>query len=192
MNIQHKHIRMIEDAGQGAPVAFLRSSEPAAAKAIEILKKDFRVVTFDVGAAISPEGEAELLGAFARLGTSVGIISTGALAQQVLKLALQHPDVANAIVLIAPPAIADQKLAAELAGLKPPVLTLFGSKGGATAPEARRVYRQAIPKSHLMFVYDTDDGLAEQRPEAVAAALRDFMTVREGFLVTTRSAKLYP
>jgi pimeloyl-ACP methyl ester carboxylesterase len=192
MNIQHKHIRMLEDAGKGEPVVFLQSSEPTTAKIIEILKANFRVVTFDISAAKDAEGESELLSALGRLGTSVGIVASSAVSQRVLKLALAHPDVANAIALIAPPAIADKKLAEDLANLKPPVLALFGSRGGATAPDARRVYRQAVPKSHMMFVYDTDDGLAEQRPEAVAAALADFMTVREGFLVTTRSAKLHP
>ena len=61
-----------------------------------------------------------------------------------------------------------------------------------THAEGKRVYQQAIPKSHMMFVYDTDGAMVDQRPEAVAAALRDFMVVREGFLVTTKSGKIYP
>jgi len=75
--------------------------------------------------------------------------------------------------------------------VKPVVLALFGTRSTADAT-GRRVYRQAIPKCHMMFVYDTDEHLAEQRPEAVAAALKDFMTTREGFLVTGKSGKIYP
>ena len=60
MNAPHKHIRMLEDAGQGAPVVFLQSSEPTAAKVIEALKPNFRVVTFDISAAESADGESEL------------------------------------------------------------------------------------------------------------------------------------
>jgi pimeloyl-ACP methyl ester carboxylesterase len=183
---------MLEDAGHGAPVVFLQSSEPTAAKVIEALKANFRVITFDISAAATADGESELLSAISKLGTSVGIVASSAVATRVLKLALAHPDIANAIALISPPPLADKALAAELVNIKPPVLALFGTRDAVTEAEGKRAYRQTIPKSHMMFVYDTDSGMADQRPEAVAAALRDFMVVREGFLVTTRSGKIYP
>ena len=192
MNAPHKHIRMLEDAGQGAPVVFLQSSEPTAAKVIEALKPNFRVVTFDISAAESADGESELLSAISKLGTSVGVVASSAVATRVLKLALANPDIANAIALISPPPLTDKALAADLVNMKPPVLALFGTRDAVTHAEGKRVYRQAIPKSHMMFVYDTDGAMVDQRPEAVAAALRDFMVVREGFLVTTKSGKIYP
>ncbi len=76
--------------------------------------------------------------------------------------------------------------------MKAPVLAMFGSRDATEFAAGRRIYRQVIPKCHMMFVYDTDSAMAEQRPEAVAGALRDFMTSREGFLVTTKSGKIYP
>ncbi len=194
MNAPHKHIRMLEDAGQGMPVVFLQSSEPTAAKVIEALKPNFHVVTFDISAAGTADGESGLLSAIAKLGTSVGVVASSAMATRVLKLALAHPDIINALALISPPPLtaADKELTAELVNMKPPVLALFGSRDAVDNAEGKRVYRQTIPKSHMMFVYDTDGAMAEQRPEAVAAALRDFMVVREGFLVTTKSGKIYP
>lgn len=191
MNAPHKHIRMLEDAGKGAPIVFLQSSEPTSAKVIAALTNDFRVVTFDISAAAHEPGESELLSALSKLGPSVGIVASASVATRVLRLALQHPDIANAIALLSPPA-ADNDIAEALVNLKPPVLAMFGSRGAAEAPAGRRIYRQAIPKSHMMFVYDTDEAMAEQRPEAVAGALRDFMISREGFLVTTKSGKIYP
>jgi len=193
MNAPHKHIRMLEDAGTGAPVVFLQSAEPTSAKVIEALKGSFRVVTFDISAAESTDGESELLSALSKLGPSVGLVASASVAKRVLKLTLAHPDLANAVALISPPSLGagDKDLVDTLPNVKPVVLALFGARSTADTT-GRRVYRQAIPKCHMMFVYDTDEHLAEQRPEAVAAALKDFMTVREGFLVTGKSGKIYP
>jgi hypothetical protein len=43
-----------------------------------------------------------------------------------------------------------------------------------------------------LLVYDADHDMAQQRPEAVAAALREFMIAGDRFLVTNKSGKLYP
>ena len=193
MNAPHKHIRMLEDAGTGTPIVFLQAAEPTSAKVIEALKGGFRVVTFDISAAESTDGESELLSALSKLGPQVGIVASSSVAKRVLNLVLAHPDLANAVALLSPPSLGagDKALAAALPNIKPVVLALFGTRSTADA-EGRRLYRQAIPKCHMMFVYDTDEHLAEQRPEAVAAALKDFVTTREGFLVTHKSAKIYP
>lgn len=193
MNAPHKHIRMLEDASHGEPVVFLQSTEPTNAKVIEALKGSFRVVTFDISAAENADGEGELLSALNKLGQHVGIVASPSVGKRVLKLVLAHPDLANAVALLSPPSLGavDKELVDALPNVKPVVLALFGTRSTADA-EGRRLYRQAIPKCHMMFVYDTDEHLADQRPEAVAAALKDFMTSREGFLVTTKSAKIYP
>jgi pimeloyl-ACP methyl ester carboxylesterase len=193
MNAPHKHIRMLEDAGTGAPVVFLQSSEPTSAKVIEALKGDFRVVTFDISAAESTDGESELLGALSKLGPQVSLVASALVARRVLNLVVAHPDLANAVALLSPPALSagDKALVDALPNVKPVVLAMFGTRSTANA-NGRRVYRQAIPKSHMMLVYDTDEHMADQRPEAVAAAIKEFVTLREGFLVTQKSAKIYP
>lgn len=193
MNAPHKHIRMLEDAGTGTPVVFLQSSEPTSAKVIEALKGDFRVVTFDISAAESTEGESELLRALSKLGPQVSVVASASVAKRVLKLVLAHPDLANALALLSPPSLdaGDKALAEALPNVKPVVLTMFGTRSTADAV-GRRVYRQSLPKSHMMLVYDTDEHMADQRPEAVAAAIKEFVTLREGFLVTQKSAKIYP
>ena len=193
MNATHKHIRMLEDAGAGMPVVFLQSSEPTSAKVIEALKGDFRVITFDISAAESTEGESELLSALSKLGPQVSVVASASVAKRVLKLVLAHPDLANAVALLSPPSLgtSDKALAEALPNVTPVVLAMFGTRSTADA-EGRRVYRQALPKSHMMLVYDTDEHMADQRPEAVAAAIKEFVTLREGFLVTQKSAKIYP
>jgi hypothetical protein len=52
--------------------------------------------------------------------------------------------------------------------------------------------RDAIAGCHVMFVYDTDQDMANQRPEAVAAILREFVHAGDRFLVTSKSSKIYP
>jgi len=44
----------------------------------------------------------------------------------------------------------------------------------------------------VTFVYDAGADMANERPEAVAAALADFMRQRERYVVTDRSAKRVP
>jgi hypothetical protein len=52
--------------------------------------------------------------------------------------------------------------------------------------------REVISGCHVMFVYDTDHDMANQRPEAVEAILREFLTAGDRFLVTSKSSKIYP
>jgi hypothetical protein len=193
MNAPHKHIRMLEDAGTGTPVVFLQSSEPTNAKVIEALKGDFRVITFDISAAESSDGESELLSALSKLGPQVALVASASVAKRVLNLVLAHPDLASAVTLLSPPPLgaSDKALVEALPNVKPVVLAMFGTRSMADVA-GRRVYRQAIPKSHMMLVYDTDEHMADQRPEAVAAAIKELVTLREGFLVTQKSAKIYP
>ena len=99
MNAPHKHIRMLEDAGAGTSVVFLQSSEPTSAKVIEALKGDFRVITFDISAAESTEGESELLSALNKIGPQVSLVASASVAKRVLKLVLAHPDLASTCLL---------------------------------------------------------------------------------------------
>jgi hypothetical protein len=115
----------------------------------------------------------------------VGVVADAATADVALALIAARPELVRALALIAPPI---PKSA--LADLKTPVLALFGTR--AMSPQVGRQMREAIPNCHVMLVYDADGDMTNQRPEAVAAALRDFMLSGDRFLVTGKSGKLYP
>jgi len=95
------------------------------------------------------------------------------------------------LALLEPDAI-DRSLAGKLSGVTIPVLAMFGTRGEASPPPLGKVYKQAMPNCHLTYVYAADAGMDRQRPEAVAAALGEFMQTRERYLVTTKSSRLYP
>ena len=144
------------------------------AKAIDLLAPEFSITPLDGGSAAAP----------------IGIVAIGAGAPQALAHAAAKPETVNALALIAPPAL-DGGLAAKLAGVTIPVLALFGTRE-ANARASSAVWRKALANCNVTFVYDAGADMANERPEAVAAALADFLRQRERYVVTDRSAKLYP
>jgi pimeloyl-ACP methyl ester carboxylesterase len=115
----------------------------------------------------------------------VGLIADAANAHAALQFAAARPDMVRALALIAP-AVPD-KLPGEF---KTPVMALFGTRDAPA--HIGRSMREVISGCHVMFVYDTDHDMANQRPEAVEAILREFLTAGDRFLVTSKSSKLYP
>ena len=71
-----------------------------------------------------------------------------------------------------------------------PVLALFGTRDELIPTALARRYRQLIPKANVMFVYDAGHRLLEDRPEAAASLIEDFLTEPEGFLVNRTSGAL--
>ena len=143
-------------------------------KAADLLAKEFSAVGLDAGSAAAP----------------IGVVATGADAATALAHVVAKPETVNALVLIAPSA-PDKTLADKLSGVTIPVLALFGTRD-ANAQANGATWRKALPNCNVTFVYDAGADLANERPEAVAAALADFMRQRERYVVTDRSAKLYP
>ena len=143
-------------------------------KAADLLAKEFSAVGLDAGSAAAP----------------IGVVATGADAATALAHVVAKPETVNALVLIAPSA-PDKALADKLSGVTIPVLALFGTRD-ANAQANGATWRKALPNCNVTLVYDAGADLANERPEAVAAALADFMRQRERYVVTDRSAKLYP
>jgi pimeloyl-ACP methyl ester carboxylesterase len=192
MDIQNKDrgktLRLLGDTGRGAAIVFLRGAS-VISKAVEILAKDFRVVSFTVTGTAAAD---ELAGALAGLGISeAGLVGSGAVASAALGFALAQPALVQSLALLAPPAL-DAALTGRLPELKAPVLALFGTRDSARAPDAARIFCGAIPNCSLMYVYDAVRDLDDERPEAVATALAAFALKREKFLVTGKSSQLYP
>lgn len=138
--------------------------------------------------------DAAGLGAFLRdANARCHIAARGADTAQALTFALVHARQIETLILIAPPPLAclDSASLGELKRFEPPVLILFGTSASQTAPELATAWRRTFNKAHLMFIYDTDAAPDEERPQAVADIMADFMRRREGFLVRDRDDKLH-
>jgi hypothetical protein len=185
MDAKANRPRLLEDTGTGAIVVLL-GGESGALRIAPLLAQGFRVLRYEPGNrhASAATQAGEFAGAIGELGGEpVGMIAGPAAAQVGLALADAHPERVRALALIAPP-IGETKYPE----LKTPVMALFGTRN---MPAGQKI-RDAIPNCHLMFVYDADDDMADQRPEAVAAALKEFMLAGDRFLVNGKSGKLYP
>jgi len=130
-------------------------------------------------------------------GERFGVIAGSDTAAAALSLALDRPDAVSALILVGPRMIeadgraAEEALAARLAALKVPLLTIFGTKDKAAPPEAGRHYRERLASCNVVFVYDAGAAMADERPEAVAELAIDFLQRGDTFLVRQTSDLLY-
>lgn len=169
-----------------AEIAVLQAPNARASKTIDLLGREFQAITL-AGAA---DKAAQSLPA----DQPLGLVAGGAAVPQALALAAAQPAAVNALALLAPPALdpaRDKALIEKLAGVKVPTLLLLGTRD-ATAQASARSYRQAIPGCHVTFVYDAGSDLENERPEAAAAAVTEFIRHRERYIVTSKSSKLFP
>jgi pimeloyl-ACP methyl ester carboxylesterase len=188
MDAATNRISPLDAAGSGAPVVLLQA-DAAPSRIAPILAGQFHVLRYMVGAddaAHTAAASNELAAVLASQGGDpIAVVADAATADLALALVAARPELLRALALIAP-----QIPKAALAELKTPVLALFGTR--AMPPQIGRHMREVMPNCHVMLVYDADDDMTNQRPEAVAAALRDFMLAGDRFLVTGKSGKLYP
>jgi pimeloyl-ACP methyl ester carboxylesterase len=92
--------------------------------------------------------------------------------------------------LIGPPR--DSGLEAAMHELHVPTLVLFGTEDRLTPPGLGRHYREILPDCHFVIVYDAAHAIYDDRPEAFAAIVADFLEHREQFVVRRESGLLYP
>jgi alkanesulfonate monooxygenase SsuD/methylene tetrahydromethanopterin reductase-like flavin-dependent oxidoreductase (luciferase family) len=59
-------------------------------------------------------------------------------------------------------------------------------------PELGRVYRAILPNCHFVIVYDAAHAIYDDRPEAFAAIVIDFLERRDEFVVPRQSGLRYP
>jgi pimeloyl-ACP methyl ester carboxylesterase len=83
--------------------------------------------------------------------------------------------------LIGPPV--DAELEGRMGEITAPVLALFGTRDELIPTSLARRYRQLMPKANVMFVYDAGHSITEDRPEAAASLIEDFLEEPGGFLV---------
>jgi pimeloyl-ACP methyl ester carboxylesterase len=92
--------------------------------------------------------------------------------------------------LIGPPR--DAALEEKLPSLAVPTLVVFGTEDRLTPPDMARFYRQHYGNAHLMLVYDAAHQVDQDRPEAVAEVVGDFLARKERFLVSEKSGVIHP
>ncbi len=92
--------------------------------------------------------------------------------------------------LIGPPR--DAELETAMRELQVPTLVLFGTEDRLTPPELGRHYREILPNCQFVIVYDAAHAIYDDRPEAFAAIVADFLKHREQFVVRRESGLLYP
>ncbi len=92
--------------------------------------------------------------------------------------------------LIGPPR--DAELEAAMRELHVPTLVLFGTEDRITPPELGRHYREILPDCQFVIVYDAAHAIYDDRPEAFAAIVADFLEHRDQFVVRRDSGLRYP
>ena len=90
--------------------------------------------------------------------------------------------------LIGPPV--DEALEARMGEIAAPILALFGTRDELIPTSFARRYKQLMPKANVMFVYDAGHSITEDRPDAAASLIEDFLIEPEGFLVNRASGQL--
>jgi pimeloyl-ACP methyl ester carboxylesterase len=92
--------------------------------------------------------------------------------------------------LIGPPR--DAELESAMRSLDVPTLVLFGTEDRLTPPELGRHYREILPDCQFVIVYDAAHAIYDDRPEAFAAIVDDFLEHHDQFVVRRESGLLYP
>ena len=86
----------------------------------------------------------------------------------------------------------DADLENQMRGLATPVLVLFGTLDHVIPPEMGRLYKELLPNSHLVFVYDSGHAISTERPEAFAEVTLDFLERRDAFVVSRTETVIHP
>ena len=78
----------------------------------------------------------------------------------------------------------DAELETRLPALVAPTLVLFGTQDAVIPPAMGSLYKDMIPGSHLVFVYDAGHAISTERPEAFTEVVVDFLERHEAFVIS--------
>jgi len=208
-------IRYLE-AGQGTPVIVLHGSDGLTPSPLNnLLAKQFRVITFEIPgfgrSAVQERSRSmrDLAHTLAEAVTAVGLeryglVSTTSSASLALWQAIDAPERIDVLVLISPLALLpegratasgftpDPELERKLGDIKVATLMLLGTKDEVIPPETGRLYVERIPNCYYALVYDAGHAIEAERPEALFAAVRDFLEQRETFVVSRKNTVINP
>jgi pimeloyl-ACP methyl ester carboxylesterase len=208
-------IRYLE-AGQGNPVVVLNGGDGLTSSPLNtLLARQFRVIALEIpGFGRSPRNAQSqslrdlartLAEAVAALGLEhYGLVSTAASAPLALWQAIDLPQRVDALVLISPIALLpdgwtapsgcarDPVLERSLGDMKVATLVLLGTKDKVLPAETGRLYVERLPNCYYALVYDAGHEIEAERPEALFAAVRDFLEQRETFIVSRKNTVINP
>jgi pimeloyl-ACP methyl ester carboxylesterase len=86
----------------------------------------------------------------------------------------------------------DSALEGRLRDLATPTLVVFGTRDSVIPSDTGRIYKDLMPHSHLVFVYDAGHAVAAERPEAFAEVVADFLERRDAFLISRARTEIFP
>ena len=86
----------------------------------------------------------------------------------------------------------DADFESRLPALATPTLVLFGTRDGIVPPEIGRRYKELLPNSHLVYVYDAAHAIAADRPAAFTEVVEDFLERHEAFVISRADTVIYP
>jgi pimeloyl-ACP methyl ester carboxylesterase len=188
----------LREAGDGGAVLYLQPVD-APPRALDLIAARRRVVVLALPERVTALGLAEAL---ATLGIEhCDVMGAGRLAALALRLKQAAPKQIGALVLLGPTLLAadgaatrpaDQGIADEIGAAASPCLALFGTRDETVPIAAARHYRERIPDCNLVFVYDAGQAMADERPEAVASMVLDFLERQNRFLVRRNNDMIFP
>lgn len=130
------------------------------------------------------------------------LVGIAAAAAPALRLALERPESAPALVLVSPeltpgPADAPDALpglleAETLGRLAVPLLAVFGMDDPLAASGVPAQLRERAPNGHICFVYAAGRHIETDRPAALANVVSDYLERRETFVVETGAHAINP
>jgi pimeloyl-ACP methyl ester carboxylesterase len=86
----------------------------------------------------------------------------------------------------------DSELERRLPALAMPTLVVFGTMDAVVPPEMGRIYKDLMPNSHLVFVYDAGHAVSAERPEAFEDVVSDFLERHEAFVISRAETVIHP
>ena len=180
------------EAGQGSALIHLQPpGEWRLTRADDLLCQRFRVMAMEV----SPDVTANTVAlALTALGIErLDLLGSSRAAETAVGLALLAPDRVQSLVLESPsrpdPTLGDGD-DGQAAPLAVPTLVTIGTRDSAA--EAARAFANGIADAHLVFVYDAGPAIGEDRAEAFAEVVADFLERREAFVISRADTVIHP
>ena len=123
------------------------------------------------------------------------LVSTSTSTPLALWQAIDAPESVDALVLLSPAAsgfTSDPELERRLGEIQAPTLILIGTNDTTIPPETGRLYVERLPNCYYTLVYDAGHAIAAERPDALLAAVCDFVERRGTFIVERNSTAINP